>query len=312
MNWKYLSFGIIISLLVTGCVSFSSSQKIDLNNNFNFNGRRLSEPQEFEMVSKAITIDSDNNPNTITLRLNLHATPIYSSNSTVFKYTCNYFSYQKEKSQEIELLSLKNWSYRFTESGIDSNNQVFGIDHHIFDNLTDPSGNDLDISVKYSVYNAFIDFHSLTDLFAQPTSAGSGIQNLKHIGDQIIHTAAYTKAPTHLGKSLKDGSYFKNGKITLNLEGLSIINNRHSAIIGYDSGTSSFEMIMQLAPNFEVITTGSSHYSGNIHKDLNDNWVNKVTLKEIVISQTIIPPPAQNKINATIMRNIIIDRVFKP
>ncbi|MCK4344489.1 MAG: hypothetical protein KAX05_04325, partial [Bacteroidales bacterium] len=83
---------------------------------------------------------------------------------------------------------------------------------------------------------------------------------------------------------------------------------KQCAIVGYDSGESSFEMIMNPMPNMEVHTVGSSHYMGDIYKDLTTNWVQKITMTEIVISETTLPMPP-NKVNSVIERNIIIRNV---
>ena len=99
-----------------------------------------------------------------------------------------------------------------------------------------------------------------------------------------------------LGIDSKRFSFFKNGKVTLEFKGISLIDKNKCALIDYDSGESSFMMIMQPAPNLEIKTIGSSHYYGDIHKNLESNWIQKVTLKEMVVSETSIPAPFLNTI----------------
>jgi hypothetical protein len=55
----------------------------------------------------------------------------------------------------------------------------------------------------------------------------------------------------------------------------------------------------------EIRTIGSSHYFGDIYKDLATQWVQKVTMAELVVSETTLPMPL-NKINSVIERNIVI------
>jgi hypothetical protein len=58
----------------------------------------------------------------------------------------------------------------------------------------------------------------------------------------------------------------------------------------------------------EVRTVGSSHYKGDIYIDLSTNWVKKVTMYELVVSETALPMPP-NKINSVIERDIIVRNV---
>ena len=106
------------------------------------------------------------------------------------------------------------------------------------------------------------------------------------------------------------GSYFKNGEITLLLKGITLQNGHHCALIGYDSGASSFKMILHPVPNMEIVSVGSSHYWGDISKSLSGNWVQQATLTELVITETTLPMPPY-KINAVIEREILIRNVDK-
>jgi hypothetical protein len=76
-------------------------------------------------------------------------------------------------------------------------------------------------------------------------------------------------------------------------------------VIEYDSGESSFTMIMQPTPDIEIKTAGTSHYWGDIFKALGTSWIQKATLHEIVVSETAVPGQS-NKISATIERSITI------
>jgi hypothetical protein len=112
----------------------------------------------------------------------------------------------------------------------------------------------------------------------------------------------------NLGSNISEGSFFKNGEITLAFKGLSVVNDEYCALLEYDSGESSYKMIMKPVPNLEIQTIGSSHYKGDIFKDLATNWVQKVTMTEVVVSETTLPMPP-NKINSVNERNIIIEYI---
>jgi len=158
------------------------------------------------------------------------------------------------------------------------------------------------------VYNAFIDFHAFCNTFAEPTAGGKGIQNLKSIGDKIVHAAAFTEPPVNLGGNIAKGSTFKNGEVTLELKGLSIVDGAACAIVTYDSGQSSFQMLMNPMPNMEVRAVGASHYRGDIHIDLATRWPRKVTMDEWVVAESTVPM-LSNKISAVIERNTIIRNI---
>jgi hypothetical protein len=61
-------------------------------------------------------------------------------------------------------------------------------------------------------------------------------------------------------------------------------------------------------PTMEVPTKGSSHYWGDIYKDLAGGWIQKAVLHELVVSETTVPG-LSNKINSVIERSILIKNV---
>jgi hypothetical protein len=271
---------------------------------FNLAGSRSQEEQFFLMESKLVTYALDGKrTGTDIFRLHIKSVPGEDD-----KYSCLRFTVQLGDSPEVEIPELRNWTYIYNDPQNLDKDYVFGIDHTKFENLVDSEGIPLSFENSYHIYNAFIDFHGFCSLFPEPTPEGNGIQDLKYIGDKIIHDAAFTDAPTNLGKNISEGSSFKNGEITLEFKGLSYVNDKECALLGFDSGESSFKMIMNPVPDMEIVTVGSSHYKGDIYKDLNTNWVQKVTLNEFVISETSLPMPP-NKINAVIERNILIKNV---
>ncbi len=185
---------------------------------------------------------------------------------------------------------------------------MFGIDHSKFENLKDSTSNPIPIDKAYHIYNAFIDFHSFCNVIAERMAEGNGIQNLKKLGQKIIHSAAFSEPPVDLGKNILEGSSFKNGEITLEFKGISVVNDRGCALIGFDSGESSFKMIINPMPDIKVVAVGSSHCQGDIYKDLASNWVQKVTFNEIVVTEATMPMPP-NKVNSVVERNVLIRNV---
>lgn len=147
-------------------------------------------------------------------------------------------------------------------------------------------------------------------VFSEKAEGGNGVQNLKRLGDRIIHAAANSQPPVNLGSQVEEGSYFKNGEVSLLFKGLSWENEKACALIEYDSGESSFFMKMKPMPNVEVTAKGSSHYWGDIYKDLATGWFQKASLREMVVSETDVP--SMTKINSVIERNISIKNVKRP
>jgi hypothetical protein len=208
------------------------------------------------------------------------------------QYICARFTWQPHGGPETAIPGLTNFAYVFRPAG-GKDGQMFGIDRGKFEGLADSAGKPLPADKAFHVYNAFIDFHSFCDVFGQRTSRGRGIQDLKKIGDKIVHASAFSEP------AVGPGSVFKNGEITLEFKGLSLVNGQSCALIGYDSGQSSFKM---------MTTSGSSHYFGDIYKDLASGWVQRATMTEVVVSETTLPAPP-HKFNAVIERLIEICNV---
>ena len=225
------------------------------------------------------------------------------------EYTCLKFTVTSGQSPEVSIPVLANWKYNFSRRSDekDEKGQLFGIEHSRFEHLKDENGSSIFIDKSYHIYNAFIDFHSM-NVFADKTPKGKGVQDLSHIGDTVVHYASWSEPPVNFGSQIEKGSIFKNGKITLGFKGLSLVNEKSCAVIEYDSGESSFTMMMKPTPDIEIKTTGTSHYWGDIFKALGTGWIQKATLHEIVVSETAVPGQS-NKTNATIERNIIIQNV---
>jgi hypothetical protein len=67
-------------------------------------------------------------------------------------------------------------------------------------------------------------------------------------------------------------------------------------------------MLMKPMANMKITTKGSSHYWGDIYKDLSSGWIQKATLHEMVVSQTTIPGMT-SKTNSVVERSIVIKNV---
>jgi len=277
---------------------------------FNLAGKRTIQKQYFLMETKLIHYSLDGKrTGTDTFNLWLEFVPASLSGEKEDRYICRRFTVQKGTESPVSIPSLENWSYKFIW-GTDKSGRVFGIDHDKFENIKNEKGEALPPDFAYFVYNTFIDFHAFCDAFAAPAEGGegTGIQDLKYIGDKIIHAAANTEPPVNLGSNVAEGSTFKNGEVTLEFKGISLVDGGLCSLVAFDSGESSFHMIMHPMPNMEIDTVGSSHYKGDLYIDLKSYWVRKVVMDEIVVSETTLPMPP-NKINGVVERESFIRNV---
>ena len=278
---------------------------------YNLVPRHSKDVQYYEMESKLQKHALDGTiQGTDIYRLYLRCVPSANS-SGGDEYTCLKFTVQINNAAAVSIPSLTNWKYFFSvESNTEDDSSkalLFGIDHSKFEKLTDENGKSLAFENTFHIYNAFIDFHTMS-VFAEKAAKGSGAQDLKQVGDKIVHAASFSQPHENLGTQVLQGSYFKNGKITLEFKGLSLINKKTCAIMEYDSGESSFYMLIKPMANMEVSSKGSSHYWGDIYKDLSAGWIEKATLHELVVSESIVPG-LSNKINMVVERTIHIKNV---
>ena len=279
----------------------------DLRGSFDLSIDRKLETQYFHMQTQFVHIGFDGKRTGIeTYLLRLRCIPAALSGKNLDEYICREFGLQLNTGGIVTIPALKLWSYRFDRmSGINGKGPVFGIPHDRFEGMTDSLGNKLSPDISYAIYNNFIDFHSINDIFARPMKFGKGIQELKSLGDRIVHAAAFTEAPVNLGSLIRSGSFFRNGEITLELKGISVIDGMPCALIGYDSGESTLKILMAPTKDQEVVTEGGSEYKGDIYIDLETGWVRKVTLDEFVVTETKVTNEP-NKINAYTVRHLLL------
>jgi len=301
---SYFSFLVAFLLLSNFAFTQDPSVQKALATSFNLGGDHAKQPQEFIMRSEVWKMGPDGKRlDTTTYSVHLRSAAVADGD----EFTCVRFTIRFGNNNEISIPSLAGWKYvyRNTTNYRDEKGQVLGIDHAPFENLKDSSGKSLAPENAYMTYNVFVDFHSMF-VFAERTPSGKGIQDLHRVADKIVHYSAYSTPPVNLGKDIKEGSVFRNGEITLEFKGLGTVNNKSCALLGYDSGVSSFTMLMQYTPTMEVNTNGSSHYWGDIYKDLQSGWIQNATLHEIVVSETVV---GSNKVHGVIERNILIRNV---
>ena len=316
MKKKISLTGLFSLIAFYGIVAVSIAQSPALNDSilrqsFNLAGERLPEVQYFIMESKFVNYALDGRRIGYDIcKLYLKCAPAKLADKTGDEYTCSKFTLQTGDSPAMNIPALKGWTYVFkTDSdGFDEKGQVLGIEHSKFENLVDTNGKPIPPAKSYFIYNTFIDFHSFCNVFAERTICGKGIQDLTAIGQKIVHSSAFSEPPVNLGSHIAEGSFFKNGEVTLAFKGLSLINEKSCAIVGFDSGESSFKMIMNPTPEMKINTVGSSHYKGDIYIDLETKWVQKVIMDEVVVAETILPFPP-NKVNTVTERNTIIQNV---
>ena len=309
---NHLSIGTAVLLMSANFADAESSSAMTslLAKTFDLAGKHTAAPQFFVMESKLIMYALDGKrTGTDIYRLRLKCIPAPAGkDGDGDECTCVRFTWQPHGGAEAAIPALTNWTYVFKAPAKDEKGQVLGIDHSKFESIVDSTGKALPPDKAYHVYNAFIDFHTFCNVFAERADPGRGIQDLKKIGDRIVHAAAFSEPPVNLGSQVLAGSFFKNGEITLKFKGLSQINGKSCALIEYDSGESSFKMLMKLMPELDIQTVGSSHYFGDVYKDLAGGWVQKATMTEIVVSETTLPMPP-NKVNTVIERLIEIRNV---
>jgi len=306
----FLSLMIICGIAPVVTAESAVANDAILRQTFKLGGERSQQTQYFLMESKLLTYALDGKRiGTDVFRLRLKCVPAKAAGKDGDEYTCAAFTVQLGDEPEVEIPALKNWTYVFKipPTGIDEKGQTLGIDHTPFENLVDAGGKAIPPDKTYHVYNAFIDFHSFC-IFAERIEGGRGVQDLKSIGQKIVHAAAFSEGPVNLGSSVSEGSTFKNGEVTLELKGLSRVAGATCAMVGFDSGESSFKMTVKPMPDMEVRTVGSSHYKGDIYIDLSTNWVKKLTMDELVVAEATLPMPP-NKVNIVGERDIIIRNV---
>jgi hypothetical protein len=306
-----LGLALVVAVLIS-CAPTSrtgaSRVSSDLNGTFDLAGERTPQVLYFRQETEFVHIGFDGRrTGSETYVVTLRCVPAALSGREGDQYTCGEFQVRVGEHPAATIPSLAGWSYLFgvTPTGTDDKGQVFGIPHDKFEEVVDSRGNPLPVGIRYAVYNNFIDFHAFTDVFARPTVEGGGIQALNRIGQKVVHAAAFSEPPVNLGSGIKPGSVFRNGEVTLEFKGVSIVDGAPCALVGYNSGESTLRMIMPLAGDKDMETVGGSQYTGDLYIDLATRWVRKVTMDEFVVTETRLPGAAP-KIDAYTVRHLLI------
>jgi hypothetical protein len=164
--------------------------------------------------------------------------------------------------------------------------EVLGVPHADFAGLHTDTGEPLSPEIAHRVYNTFVDFYAFNNVFAQPSPAeGKDIGDLTSIGQVIEHYSAYSRPSVSLGEAVAEGSYFQNGRVTLEWKGMSRVGGNACALVGFDSGESEFRMALQPAPGMKLTVNGGSQYWGDLHINTESLWLEKGTFTEIVLAR---------------------------
>lgn len=278
---------------------------------FELGGERLRVPQEFTQETRIVSYAADGTRGATDIyRLRLRSTPAAAGKPDGDTITCLGLTVQLGGQAEAEIPSLRGLTYVLDlspENGT-GGRPVLGVPHAPFEQLVDAAGRPVPPGNAYHVYNAFADFHSFCDIFPRPMGAQAGVEDLHRLGERLVHATAGSKPPVNVGGVVADGSFFQNGEITLALKGLGAVDGATCAVLGVDSGRSSFAMLMRPAPEMEIRTTGASHYQGDIHLNLATRWVSLVEASEIVVSRTKLPMPP-HRVDSIVERTIVIRNV---
>jgi hypothetical protein len=296
----------------TSTAAKSAAESI-LQSTYNLAAERPMESRYYCMETKVVYLGEDGTRTVpITLRLLLMCSPAGQSPGDGYRYTCSKLSIQRENEPEYHIPALDGWSYLFkraVDGSFNHGGMIYGIDHGRFQGLKDNKGNALPPEGAYGMYNMFIDFHAFCNQFAQRTMSKKGIQDLTEIGQKIVHESAFSEPTMQLSGNISEGSYFKNGEVTLEFKGLSIVDDVACTIVRFDSGDSSFKFDVNPTPEMKIKTVGAAHYWGDLHIELDSRWVRKVEMGELVVSKVALGD--QKDIKSVMERRTIIRAMDK-
>ena len=249
---------------------------------------RSTETQFFHMQTQFIHMGFDGKrTNVESYLLRLRCAPGAPRGKQLDEYSCRDFGLQLGDDPITTLPVLSGFTYSFDYlSGVTKKGPIFGVPQEPFEGMTDSLGKPIAPDICYATYNNFVDFHALSDVFARPLKYIRGIEQLRSIGDRIVHPGANTEAPVSLDGVVREGSVFRNGKLTLELKGVSLVDGRPCALVNYDSGESTLKMAFIQRAGEDQLMEGGSEYTGDIYIDLASGWVRKVTLDEFVVTRT--------------------------
>lgn len=255
---------------------------------FDFSIDRTPDTQYYHMQTQFVHLNFDGKRTGVeTYLLRLRCVSAAISGKKLDEYTCQEFGLQLGNGSIVTIPVLRLFTYQFNQmSGVLDKGPMFGIPQEPFLGMKDSVGNQVPPDICYATYNNFVDFHALTDVFTRPMKYIKGIEQLRSIGDKIVHPGAFNEAPVSVTGVVRPGSVFRNGELTLELKAVSLVDNRPCALVNYDSGESTLRMAFIQNKSEDVLMEGGSEYMGDIYIDLASGWVRKVTLNEAVVTQT--------------------------
>jgi hypothetical protein len=280
----------------------------DLEGPFDLSIDRKPETQYYHMQTQFIHLGFDGKRTGVeTYLLRLRCIPARISGKKLDEYVCSEFGLQLNNAGITTLPALRLFKYQFNQmSGVLDKGPMFGIPQEPFLGMKDSAGNQIPPDICYATYNNFVDFHALGDVFSRPMKYVKGIEQLKSVGDRIVHPGAFNEAPVSVTGVVRAGSIFRNGELTLELKGVSLVDDCPCALVNYDSGESTLRMaFIQADKSEDVMMDGGSEYTGDIYIDLDSGWVRKVTLNEAVVTQTYTAS-RPNKIPGYTVRHILL------
>jgi len=268
--------GLIVAFTLVTFISCTGESF--LSQEYDLVGERSAETQYYHM-ERVIVFRADDGTRQSVERYNLRlmVEPDDQSAAENAKYTCVEITMQKDDGPEVTIPVLERWSHEMAR-GMETDEQglLFGVPDTPFQGLTDSNGEILEPVVAYQIKDLFVGFHSFT-FPAEPAKEDKDFQDLKRIGDKIILAKAGVET------TILEGSTFKNGEITLEFKGVSVVGGATCAILHLDSGDGSFIMVFS-HEGMEVKTVGGTHYWADIYLDLASKWVKKSEV--IVVDMT--------------------------
>ena len=94
------------------------------------------------------------------------------------------------------------------------------------------------------------------------------------------------ESPINLGSRFLEGSKFLHGIETLEFKGLSVVDGKTCAVLGFGERGGGYVMYLKPMPILKVKTVGGTSYSGDIYIDLESLWVKKITATVMDMTKT--------------------------
>ena len=286
-----------------------------LEKEYDLAGQRSMETHFYQVESRVATHSNKGVlKSTDIYRLSLIVEPGGGADREADKLTCASVSMQRGDGPEVTIPALEGFSYEFNkdaldDAGLDEEGRLYGISEDVFQDLTDSTGAKLPIDIAYQIYSLSFYYPDHVN-YAEPTTEGKGIQDLRRIGDKIILGASFAETPIP-GSLAGEGSIWKNGEASLEFKGLGVIDEVTCAVLSFDLGVCTWAMPMTIMPLMRLKTIGVSFYRGDIYLDLESRWVRKLTMtlsEMTVTSMWGVPVDRSIPRTTLLIRNVSKDK----